>query len=103
MPDPAQQLARIYRAGFEIEKFERFPRALGVVRNECIALVEPIEAGLRIVGLPGWRIGGLIGVLTSAGGQQVFQAKGQTLPATPERLEKLRAFERDLLEMLNAQ
>ena len=53
--DPAEQLARLYAAGFEIQKFERYPRTLGVVRYGVIALVEPTPAGLRLVGVPGWR------------------------------------------------
>jgi hypothetical protein len=33
MPDPAEQLQQIYLAGFEIETFERFPKCVGVVRD----------------------------------------------------------------------
>lgn len=100
MPDPAQQLARLYQAGFEILKLERFPRAVAIVREDCIALAEPLPTGLALIGQPGWRLGEAIGILVERQGTSVFQAKGQTLEATPEHLEKLRAFEHDLSELL---
>jgi hypothetical protein len=64
MPDPAEQLQRIYLAGFELQTFDRFPKCVGVVRGSCIALVVPSVGGLQMLGTPGWRIGEAIGVLT---------------------------------------
>jgi hypothetical protein len=100
MPDPAEQLQRIYLAGFELQTFERFPRAVGVLREECIALLEASPEGLRLLGTPGWRMGDAIGVLVEKNGRQVFQAKEQVLEATPERLEKLRVFRAELESFL---
>lgn len=100
MPDPAQQLARLYQAGFEIQKLERYPRAVAILREDCIALAEPQAAGLTLIGKPGWRLGEAIGVLVERQGTLLFQAKEQTLEATAARLEQLRAFERDLAELL---
>jgi len=92
MPDPAEQLQRLYADGFELQTFERFPRSVGVVREECIALLEPTPEGLKMVGTPGWRMGEVIGVLVEKEGRQVFQAKSEIVEATPERLERLRQF-----------
>ena len=100
MPDPADQLQRIYLAGFELQTFERFPRAVGVVRDGCIALLEASPAGLLMLGTPGWKIGDAIGVLVEKGGRQVFQAKDQIVEASPERLEALRAFRQELNSLL---
>ena len=100
MPDPAQQLARIYQAGFEIQKLERFPRAVAIIREDCIALAEPLPTGLALIGKPGWRIGEAIAVLVERQGMSLFQTKDQSVEATPARLEKLRTFERDLSELL---
>ena len=96
MPDPAEQLARLYAAGFEIQTFDRIPSALGLVREDCIALYEPSPEGLKPIGRPGWKLGEIIGVLTTVGGRQVFQAKSEIVEATPERLEKLRQFESEI-------
>jgi hypothetical protein len=98
--DPAEQLQRIYLAGFELQTFDRFPKAVGVIRGECIALLEATPAGLTMIGTPGWRMGEVMGVLVEEGGRQAFRAKAETLEATPERLDALRQFRADLEELL---
>ena len=103
MPDPAEQLQRIYLAGFELQKFDRFPKCVGVVRDSCIALLVPSVDGLQMLGTPGWRMGEAIGVLTEKQGRQVFQAKQEVVDATPERLETLRSFRNDLHTILTRQ
>jgi hypothetical protein len=100
MPDPAEQLQRIYLAGFDLQTFDRFPKCVGVVRDNCVALLVPSADGLQMLGTPGWRLGEAIGVLVEMGGRQVFQAKQETLDATPERLETLRRFRTDLRQLL---
>jgi len=100
--DPAAQLQRIYLAGFELQTFDRFPRCVGVVRDGCIAMLVPGTDGFQILGTPGWRLGEAIGVLTEKDGRPVFQAKQETVDATPERLEILRSFRSDLKTILAA-
>ncbi|HTD22309.1 MAG TPA: hypothetical protein VK738_06630 [Terriglobales bacterium] len=101
MPDPAEQLARIYQAGFDIEQFDRYPQALGVVRDQCIALFEATPNGLSMIGSPGRRMGEVMGVLVEKDGRKVFQAKREIVEATPELLEKLKSFERELKDLLS--
>ena len=103
MPDPAEQLQRLYLAGFNFQTFDRFPKCVGVVRGSCIALVVPSVGGLQMLGTPGWRIGEAIGVLTRQEGRQVFQAKQEIVDATPERLEALSRFRTDLQAILTGQ
>lgn len=101
--DSAEQLQRIYLAGFELQTFERYPNAIGVIRGDCIALLRATPSGLEMIGTPGWRMGEVLGVLVERDGRQVFQAKSETVEATPERLETLRRFKADLEELLSAQ
>jgi hypothetical protein len=103
MPDPAEQLQRIYLAGFELQTFDRFPKCVGVVRNGCVALLVPSIGGLQMLGTPGWRLGESIGVLVETGGRQMFQAKQQRLEATPEKLAILSRFRADLDLLLTAE
>ena len=98
--DPAAQLQRIYLAGFELQTFDRFPKCVGAIRDGCIALLVPGVDGLQILGTPGWRMGEVIGVLVEKDGRQVFQAKHEIVDATPERLEALSQFRRDLAEAM---
>ncbi len=102
MPDPAEQLQRIYLAGFELQTFDRYPNAVGVIRDGCIALLRSTPIGLQMIGAPGWRMGEVLGVLVEKDGHQVFQAKSETVEATPERLDALRRFQADLEQLLTA-
>ena len=99
--DSAEQLQKIYLAGFELQTFDRYPRAIGATRDGCIALLEATPEGLRMIGTPGWRMGEVLGVLVERDGRQIFQAKEQIEEATPERLETLRKFRADLEQMLS--
>jgi hypothetical protein len=102
MPDSSQQLQRLYLEGFELHTFERYPNSIGVSRDGCIALLRTTPAGLTILGIPGWRMGELMGVLVEKDGRQVFQAKSEIVEATPERIEILRKFRTDLDHLLNS-
>jgi hypothetical protein len=100
MPDPSEQLQRLYIAGFELQTFERYPNSIGVLRGGCIALLRTTPDGLEIIGTPGWRMGELMGVLVERNGRQVFQAKSEVLEATPGRLQALSRFRSELEKLL---
>lgn len=100
MPDSAEQLQRLYLAGFELQTFERYPKCIGVIRDNCVALLVPGVEGLQVLGTPGWRLGEVMGVLTEREGRKVFQAKSEVVEATPERLAILRKFGDDVSELL---
>jgi hypothetical protein len=103
MPDSAEQLQSLYVAGFELQSFDRFPKCIGVVRDNCVALLVPGADGLQVLGAPGWRMGEAMGVLTEKDGRKVFQAKTEIVEATPERLAALETFRNDLMQLLHAQ
>jgi hypothetical protein len=98
--DSAEQLQRLYLAGFELQTFDRYPKCVGVIRDQCIALLVPGVDGAQILGTPGWRMGGVIGVLTEIQGRKVFQAKTEIVEATAERLAALERFREDLKQIL---
>lgn len=103
MADSAEQLQRLYVAGFELQMFERYPKCVGAVRGECVALLVPGVDGVQILGTPGWRMGEVMGVLTDVNGRKVFQAKSEVVDATPERLETLQKFREELSRLLHEQ
>jgi hypothetical protein len=100
MPDLAEQLQRLYLAGFELRTFERYPKCIGVVRESCVALLVPGVDGLQILGTAGWRMGEVMGVLTEKEGRKVFQAKNEIVEATPERLAILQKFRQELAGLM---
>ena len=99
--DLAEQLQRIYVAGFELQNFERYPKCVGVIRDNCIALLVPGVDGFQILGTPGWRMGEVMGVLTEIQGRKVFQAKSEIVEATAEKIEALNRFQTDLTAILH--
>ena len=102
MADSAEQLQRLYVAGFELQTFERYPKCVGVIRDNCVAMLVPGVDGMQILGTPGWRMGEVMGVLTQLEGRQVFQAKSEIVEATAERLGLLNKFRHDLAELLES-
>jgi len=99
--DSAEQLQRIYLAGFELQTFDRYPKCIGVIRDNCVALLVPGVDGLQVLGTPGWRMGEVMGVLTEREGRQIFQAKSEIVEATAERVEVLKKFREDLVALLH--
>jgi len=98
--DSAEQLQRLYLAGFELQTFDRYPKCVGVIRDNCIALLVPGVDGLQVLGTPGWRMGEVMGVLTEVQGQKVFQAKSEMVEATDEKIGILNRFRADLTAIL---
>lgn len=103
MRDSAEQLQQLYVAGFDLETFERFPKAIGVVKNNCIAFLVPGPEGLQIMGNVGWRMGESLGPLVERNGRQVFVHKQEVLEATPERIATLEQFKTDLKAILRGE
>jgi hypothetical protein len=100
MSDSADQLQRLYTAGFELQTFERFPQAIGVLRDNCIAFLVPAPDGLQILGNVGWRMGESLGPLVERNGRKVFIHKEEVLEATPERIQILEHFRQELAAIL---
>ena len=103
MPDSAEQLQQLYVAGFDLQTFDRFPKAIGVLRDNCIAFLVPGPEGLQVLGNVGWRMGESLGPLVERDGRKVFLHKGEELEATPERIAALNKFRQDLKAILRGE
>src|SRR5246127_3773140 len=92
-----EQLQRIYLAGFELQTFERFPQAIGVLKDGYIAFLIPGgPEGLQILGNVGRRMGESLGPLVERGGRKVFVHKDEMIEATPEMIAALDQFKAEL-------
>ncbi len=103
MPDSAEQLQKLYLAGFELQTFDRFPKAIGVLRDGCIAFLVPGPDGLQILGNAGWRMGESLGPLVERAGKKVFVHKEEVLEATPERRATFERFRHELKALLRGE
>src|SRR5690242_12885825 len=99
MVDPAEQLQRLYLAGFELETFERFPKAIGVVREGYVAFLVPGPEGLQILGNVGRRMGESLGPLVERGDRWIFVHKQEEIEATDDLIEGLERFRSDLKKL----
>ena len=100
---PEEQLQRLYLAGFELQTFDRFPQAIGVLRDGCLAFLVPGPDGLQILGNVGWRMGESLGPLVERDGRKVFVHKQEIVEASPERIEVLKKFRNDLKALLSGE
>jgi hypothetical protein len=100
---PEEQLQRLYMAGFELETFERFPKAIGVLRAGYIAFLIPGPDGLQILGNVGRRMGESLGPLVERNGRKVFLHKQEEVEATAEMIAELERFRHDLKRLLRGE
>jgi hypothetical protein len=103
MSDPAEQLQKLYLAGFELQTFDRFPKAIGVLRDQCIVFLVPGPDGLQILGNAGWRMGESLGPLVEREGRKVFVHKGEMIEATEERIALFERFRNDVGAILRGE
>ena len=103
MQDSAEQLQRLYIAGFELETFERFPKAIGVLRAGYIAFLVPGPEGLQILGNVGRRMGESLGPLVERSGRKLFIHKEEEVEATEEMIAELEQFRSDIKRLLRGE
>jgi len=83
-----------------LQTFERYPKCIGVERDNCVAVLIPGVDGLASPGRSRLADGRSAGRANRKDGRQVFQAKSEIVEATPERLATLQRFRDDVAEVL---
>ncbi len=89
--------------GIRVQAFERYPKCIGVVRENCVALLVPGVDGLQILGTPGWRMGEVMGVLTERKGAKCFRRRVRWWMPRPSGLRLYGGFREEIGELLLAQ
>jgi hypothetical protein len=101
-PQQMKVFERLFGAGFRPIAIPPYESALCVRRGECAALLSPVpNAGLRLLAAPTYIVDGNLSVKLKRGKSEVFVWKKKEVEATPERLQELEAFRRDLTSILN--
>jgi hypothetical protein len=94
-------LERLVAAGFRPIAIPRYERALCMHKGECAVVLAPVpNGGLKVLAPASYLVDGNLGVKLKRGSGEVFVWKKSEIPATPERLEELGAFRRELIEIL---
>jgi hypothetical protein len=94
-------LQRLFEAGFRLIAIPPYEKALCVHRGELAALLAPIEnGGLKLLAPVTVMIDGNLGVRLKKPSGDVFVWKKTELPATPDRLNQLEKFRKELVSLL---
>jgi hypothetical protein len=100
-PQQMKIFERLFGAGFRPIAIPPYENALCVRRGECAAVLTPVpNGGLRMLAPATYIIDGNLGVKLKKGGREVFVWKKREIEATPERLQELEAFQRELTSIL---
>jgi hypothetical protein len=101
-PLQMKTLEQLFAAGFRPMAIPPYENALCVRRGECAAVLSPVpNAGLQVLAPPSYIVDGNFSVKLKRGNREVFVWKKNELDATPERLEELATFRRELSEILD--
>ena len=100
----AQQVAtleRLISGGFSVVAFPLYANAVGIRREGCAALLEPVPGnGFRLFGEPCVLLEGNLSVRVVDQGKSWFVWKKLRLEATSERVRELERFVSDLKSQL---
>jgi hypothetical protein len=101
-PQQMQILERLFKAGFRPIAIPPYESALCLRRGDCAAILSPIpNGGLKLLAPPSFMVDGNLSVRLKRGASEVFVWKKTELAATPERLQELESFRRDLTDLLD--
>ena len=101
-PQQMQTLERLFEAGFRPVAIPPYESALCVRRGECAAVLSPVpNGGLKLLAPATFLVDGNLSVRLKRGAGEVFVWKKTEVPATPERLQELELFRRELTGILD--
>jgi hypothetical protein len=102
-PQQMKVLEKLFTAGFRPIAIPPYESALCVRRGECAAVLSPIpNGGLKLLAPPSFLVDGNLSVRLKRGSGEVFVWKKTELSATPDRLDELASFRRELTNILES-
>jgi hypothetical protein len=100
-PQQMKTLELLFEAGFRPVAIPPYESALCMRRGDCAAVLAPVpNAGLCLLAPPSYLVDGNLSVRLKRGAGEVFVWKKSEAAATPERLQELDTFRRELTEIL---
>jgi hypothetical protein len=100
-PQQIGTFERLVAAGFRPIAIPPYESALCMRKGECAVVLAPVpNGGLKVLAPASYLVDGNFGARLKRGNGDVFVWKKSEIPATPERLEELAEFRRELMEIL---
>jgi hypothetical protein len=100
-PSQIAKLEKLIESSFRFVTIERFERYVAVERDGFAALLDVERGQLRLLGMPGFRLGGGIGMLVERGEERAFVWHDQKVKATKDLLAAYNKFRTDLDNLLS--
>ena len=101
-PQQMKTMERLFEAGFRPIAIPPYENALCLKRGDCAAVLAPVpNGGLRVLAPPSYLVAGNLSVRLKRGSGEVFVWKKNEVEATPDRLEELARFRRELVQILD--
>jgi len=102
-PQQMQTMERLFEAGFRPIAIPPYENALCIKRGDCAAVLAPVpNGGLKVLAPPSYLVAGNLSVKLKRGSGDVFIWKKNEVEATPDRLEELAVFKRELMQILDS-
>ena len=102
-PQQMQTMERLFEAGFRPIAIPPYENALCIKRGDCAAVLAPVpNGGLKVLAPPSYLVAGNLSVKLKRGSGDVFVWKKNEVEATPDRLEELAVFKRELMQILDS-
>jgi hypothetical protein len=100
-PRQINTLERLAAAGFRPIAIPPYENALCMRKGECAVVLAPVlDGGFKVLAPASYLVDGNFGVRLKRGNGELFVWKKAVIAATPERLEELAGFRRELMEIL---
>lgn len=100
-PQQMQTIERLFAAGFRPIAIPPYESVLCMKKGECAVALAPVpNGGLKILAPPSYLVDGKLSVRLKRGARDVFVWKTTEVVATPERVQELEAFRRELMGLL---
>jgi hypothetical protein len=101
-PQQMQVAERLFEAGFRPIAIPPYESALCMRKGNCAALLGPVpNAGIKLLAPPSFLVDGNLSVKLKRGSGEVFVWKKKEVEATPEKLNELETFRRELTGILD--
>ena len=100
-PQQMQTMEKLFAAGFRPIAIPPYENALCLKKGNCAAVLAPVpQGGLKLLAPPSFLVGGNLSVKLTRGNGEMFVWKKTEVEASPEKLNELELFRRELSETL---
>jgi hypothetical protein len=101
-PQQMKTMERLFEAGFRPIAIAPYENAVCLKRGDCVAVLAPVpNGGLKVLAPPSYLVAGNLSVKLKRDSGEVFVWKKNEVEATPDRLEELAQFRRELVQILD--